>query len=290
MFRRAYAQGNAEVYLQQPAGACALVGPTYRPLTTQQYSANEPRMEEGFGRSPWAEADPNRSRMMDAVEWTAIDSSQMRRVRVLDFQLDVSLAMAQLRDLTKSLAGYRATMEEITNDTTMGIHQLRQLTDAVRQTTMQSFDLHWLEGHRLHLRVAELKDLMEKVMCQVETLSGAQAPGRAGIMEHQLDVLKSGLGALEQEIAGLFQAPVDHLQGLGEVQARVQSITAKADQADEAVRAASDQLKVISSKMDQTATSVVAQAEQIQLKMEEIKATETQLSQLEALGATNGER
>ena len=29
----------------------------------------------------------------------------------------------------------------------MAIHQLRQLTDGVRQTTMQSLDLHWSEGH-----------------------------------------------------------------------------------------------------------------------------------------------
>ena len=129
-------------------------------------------------------------------------------------------------------------------------------------------------------------------MRQVEMLSGAQARGHAGLdnridfMENQLDVLKSGLAALEQEIAGLSQAQGDHLQGLGEVQAGVQSINAKADQADKAVRAASDQLKVISSKMDQTAASVVAQAEQLQLQMEEIKAIKTRSSPLEALGAT----
>ena len=51
-----------------PQAAGALEGPTYRPLTTQQYLANELRMEEGFGRSSWAQADPNRSRIMDAVE------------------------------------------------------------------------------------------------------------------------------------------------------------------------------------------------------------------------------
>ena len=44
-----------------PQGAVALVGPTYRPLTTQQQPTNEPRMEEGFGRSTSAQADPNRS-------------------------------------------------------------------------------------------------------------------------------------------------------------------------------------------------------------------------------------
>ena len=105
-----------------PQAAGALVGPTYRPLTTQQHPANEPRMEEGFGRSTWAQADPNRSRMMDAVEWTAIDGSRVRRVRVVDFQMDASLVMAQLRDLTETFAGYRATMEEITNETIMAIH------------------------------------------------------------------------------------------------------------------------------------------------------------------------
>ena len=184
-------------------------------------------------------------------------------------------------------------MEEITNETIIAIHQLRQLKDGVRQTTMQSLDLHWSEGHRLHLRVAELKDHVQKVMRRVETLSGAQAPGCAGpdnrmdFMENQLDVLKSGVATLEQEIAGLFQAQGDHLHGLGEVQAGVQSINAKADQAYVAVRAASDQLKAISNRMDQTAASVVAQAEQLQLQMEEIKAIETRLSRLEALGATN---
>ena len=188
--------------------------------------------------------------------------------------------------------GYRATMEEITNETIMAIHQLRQLADGVRQTTMHSLDLHWSDRHQLHLRVAALEALMEKVMRQVETLSGAQAPGRAGLdngidfMENQLDVLKSGLAPLEQEISGLSQAQGDQLQGLGEVQAGVQSINAKADQGDEAVRAASDQLKVISNRMDQTTASVVAQAEQLQVQMEGIKATETPLSQLEALGAT----
>ena len=46
---------------------------------------------------------------------------------------------------------------------------------------------------------------MEKVTRQVGTLSGAQVPGRAGLdnqidfLENQLDVLKSGLAALEQE-------------------------------------------------------------------------------------------
>ena len=130
-------------------------------------------------------------------------------------------------------------------------------------------------------------------MRQVETLSGAQAPGRSGLdngihfMQNQLEVLKSGLATLEQEIAGLTQTQGDHPHGLGEVQAGVQSINAKADQADEAVRAAPDQLKVISSKMVQTAATVVAQAEQLQLQMEEIKSIETPLSRLEALGATN---
>ena len=98
--------------------------------------------------------------MMDAIEWTAIDGSRVRRVRVVDFQMDTSLAMAQLRDLTETFAGYQATMEEITNETIMAIHQLRQLTDGARQTTIQSLDLHWSEGHRLHLRVAESKDLV----------------------------------------------------------------------------------------------------------------------------------
>ena len=254
-----------------PQAASALVGPTYRPLTTQQRPANEPRMEEGFGRSTWAQVDPNRSQMMNAVEWTAIDGSRVHQVRVVDFQMDDLPAMAQLRDLTETFSGYRATMEEITNKTIMAIHQLRQLTDGVRQTTMQSFDLYWSEGHQPHHRVAELEDQMERVMRQVETLSGAQAPGRAGLdnridfMENELEVLKSSLATLEQEIAGLSQVQGDHLHGLGEVQAGQQSINAKADQVDEAVRAASDQLKVISSKMDQTTASVVAQAEQLQL-------------------------
>ena len=276
-----------------PQAASALVGPTYKPLTTQQHPANEPRMQEGFGSSFWAQADPNRSRMMDAVEWTAIGGSRVRRIRVADFQTDVSLAMAQLRDLPETFAGYRATMEKITNQTIMAIHQLRQLTDGLRQTTMQSLDLHWSEGHRLHLPVAELKDHVKKVMRQVETLSGAQAPGRAsldnwiGFMENQLEVLKSSLATLTQEIAGLSQAQGDHLHGPGEVQAGVQSINAKADQDEEAVRAASDQLKMISSKMDHTAASIAAQAEQLQPQMEEIKAIQTRLSQLEALGATN---
>ena len=88
---------------------------------------------------------------MDAVKWTAIDGSRVRRLRVVDFEMDTSLAMAQLRDLPETFAGYRATMEEITNETIMVIHQLRQLADGVRQTTMQSLDLHWSAGHRLHL-------------------------------------------------------------------------------------------------------------------------------------------
>ena len=113
----------------------------------QPYPANEPRMEEGFGRSTWAQSDANQSRMMDAVEWTAIDGSRVRRVTVVDFQMDALLAMSQLRDMTETLAGYWATMEEITNETIMAIHQLGQLTDGVRQTTMQSLDLHWSEGH-----------------------------------------------------------------------------------------------------------------------------------------------
>ena len=58
-----------------PQTAGALVGPMYRPLTTQQYPANEPRMANGFGRATWTQEDPNRSRMMDALEWTAIDGS-----------------------------------------------------------------------------------------------------------------------------------------------------------------------------------------------------------------------
>ena len=182
-----------------PQAASALVGPTYRPLIMQQYPANELRMEESFGRSAWAQADPNRGRMIDAVKWTAIDGSRVHRVRVVDFQMDASLAMAQLRDLTETFAGYRTTMEEITNETSMAVHELRKLTDGVRQTTMQSLDLHWSEGHRLHLRVAELKDQMEKVMRQVEKLSEAQAPGCTGLdnridfMESQLEVLKSSL-------------------------------------------------------------------------------------------------
>ena len=115
----------------------------------------------------------------------------------MDFQLDASLDMAPLQDLTETFAGYRATMEEITNETIMAIHHLRHLTNGVRQTTMQSLDLHWSEGHRLHLQVAELKDLMEKVTRHLETLSGAQVPGRARLdnridfLETQLNVLKS---------------------------------------------------------------------------------------------------
>ena len=105
-------------------------------------------------------------------------------------------------------------------------------------------------------------------------------------MENQLDLLTSGLAALEQKIAGLSQAQGDQLHGLGEVQAGVQPTNAKADQADEAVRAAFDELKVISNQMDQTAASVVAQAEQLQLQMEEIEAIDTRFSRLEALGAT----
>ena len=62
-----------------PQAASALVGPTHRTLTTQQYRANEPRMAEGFGRSTWARADPDRRRMMDAVESTAMDGSPVRR-------------------------------------------------------------------------------------------------------------------------------------------------------------------------------------------------------------------
>ena len=67
----------------------------------------------------------------------------------------------------------------------------------------------------------------------------------------------------------------------------MQSINAKVDQGAEAVQAVSDQLKVVSNKMDQTAASAVAQAERLQLQMEEIKAAETRLSRLEALGATD---
>ena len=59
--------------------------------------------------------------------------------------------MAQLRDLTETFAGYRVTMEEMTNETIMAIHQVRQLTEGVRQTTMQSLDLQWSEGHGLDL-------------------------------------------------------------------------------------------------------------------------------------------
>ena len=69
---------------RQAAGA--LAGTTYRPLTTQQHPVNEPRKEEGFGRSSWAQADPDESRMMDAVKWTPIDGSRVRRVRVVDFR------------------------------------------------------------------------------------------------------------------------------------------------------------------------------------------------------------
>ena len=69
------------------------------------------------------------------------------------------------------------------------------------------------------------------------------------------------------------------------MQVGVQSLNAKADQADEAVRVASDQLKAIRNWMNRTAVSVVAQAEQLQLQMEEIKAIETRLSRREALGA-----
>ena len=180
-------------------------------------------------------------------------------------------------------------MEEIINETIIAIHQLRQLTDWVRQTTMQSLDLHRLGGNRLNLRVAELKDHVEEVMRQVETLSGAQAPGRAGLdnrsyfMENQLEVLRSSSATLEQEIAGLSQAPGDHLHEREGVLAEGQSINAKVDQGAEAVRAASDQLNVVSNKMDETAASVVAQVQQLQLQMEEIKAIETRLSQLEAL-------
>ena len=67
----------------------------------------------------------------------------------------------------------------------------------------------------------------------------------------------------------------------------MQSINAKVDQADEAVRVASDQLKVISSKMDETTASVVAQVDSLQLQMEGLKAIETRLSRLESLGAIN---
>ena len=71
-------------------------------------------------------------------------------------------------------------------------------------------------------------------MRQVETLSGPQASGRAGLDNRidfmELDFLKSGLAALEQEIAGLSQAQWDHLQGLGEAQAGMQPINARAAQ------------------------------------------------------------
>ena len=85
--------------------------------------------------------------------------------------MDAFLAMAQLRDLTETFAGYLTTIGEITDETIMAIHQLRQLTDGVRQTTIQSLNLQWSEEHRLHLRVGELKDQVEKVMRQIETLS-----------------------------------------------------------------------------------------------------------------------
>ena len=84
-----------------------------------------------------------------------------------------------------------------------------------------------------------------------------------------------------------------HPDGLGEVQAGLQSIHANADQVVKAVTAASDQLKVISSKMDQTAARVVAQAELLELQLEKIKAIGTLSSQLEALGRhkrSRGER
>ena len=74
--------------------------------------------------------------MMDAVIWTAIAGSRVRRVRVVDFHMDASLAMSQLRDLTETFAAYGATIEEITNETIIAIHQLRQLMDGVRQTSM----------------------------------------------------------------------------------------------------------------------------------------------------------
>ena len=56
--------------------------------------------------------------------------------------MDTSPAMAQLRDLTETFARYRVTMEEITNETIMAIHQLRPPTGGGAQTTMQSLDLH----------------------------------------------------------------------------------------------------------------------------------------------------
>ena len=43
----------------QAAGA--LMGPMYSPMTTPQHPMNEPRIQEGFRRSSWAQADPNRS-------------------------------------------------------------------------------------------------------------------------------------------------------------------------------------------------------------------------------------
>ena len=208
-----------------PQAARALVGSTYRPLTTQQHPTSKLRMQEGFGRSDSAQVDPNRSRLKDAVECMAIDGSAVRRVRVVDFQMDASLAMAQLGDSTETLTGYRAPMEEITNVTIMAIHQLRQRTDGVRQTTMHPSVIHWSEGNRLHLSVAELKDQMERVIRQVETLSGAQACGHTGLdnrndfIENQQDFLKSGLAALVQEIAGLSEAQGDYQHDLGEVQA-----------------------------------------------------------------------
>ena len=91
---------------RNPHAAGALVGRTYRILTTQQHPANKLPMEEGFGRSTWAQADPNQGQMMDAVEWTAIDGSQVPQLRVVDFQMDASFAMAQLRDLTETFAVY----------------------------------------------------------------------------------------------------------------------------------------------------------------------------------------
>ena len=69
----------------------------------------------------------------------------------LAFQIDASLSMAQLQDLTETFTGYWTTMEEVSSGTIMAIHQLQQLTDGARQSTMQSLDLDWSEGHRLHL-------------------------------------------------------------------------------------------------------------------------------------------
>ena len=77
-----------QLIYSSPQAAGALIGPSYRPMTTQQYLPNEPRIEEGFSRSTWPRADPNRSRMMDAVEWTAIGGSRVRRVLVLDFKFN----------------------------------------------------------------------------------------------------------------------------------------------------------------------------------------------------------